>query len=192
MNTENQRKTRLQKLSGSDFEIVDGQPDIRGWDVKDNSGSRLGKVDELIFDYQSRKVRYIVVKTNKSNNDTAERDVLIPIGIAELHKDDDDVILPGITNDQLSMLPGYDENRFDTAHESSVRNVFGGLGTAAATTTGDNEDEFYNHEHFNEDNFYRNRRGNAADDTNTPSMKGSSSETGGREGGWLRSKNVDQ
>lgn len=55
MTTENNRKTRLQKLKGSDFEIMDGQPDIYGWDVLDSSGKQLGEVDELIFDYESRK-----------------------------------------------------------------------------------------------------------------------------------------
>ncbi len=44
MATENNRQTRLQKLSGSDFEITDGQPDIRGWDVKDASGKQFGEV----------------------------------------------------------------------------------------------------------------------------------------------------
>jgi hypothetical protein len=40
MQAENKRHTRLQKLKGSDYEIEDGQPDIRGWDVKDSSGKK--------------------------------------------------------------------------------------------------------------------------------------------------------
>ncbi len=38
MEAENKKNTRLQKLSNSDFEIVDGESDIRGWDVKDAYG----------------------------------------------------------------------------------------------------------------------------------------------------------
>jgi sporulation protein YlmC with PRC-barrel domain len=157
MDAENIRHTRLQKLGGSDFEIVDGQPDIRGWDVKDAAGKQIGEVEELIFDYQSQKVRYLVVDLDDNEYDLDDREVLIPIGIAELHENDDDVILPTVTVDQLRALPDYDESRFDTEHETNVRNVFGGLG--AATTAADirREEDFYSHEHFNDARLYRNR-----------------------------------
>lgn len=156
----------MQKLSGSDYEIVDGQPDIRGWDVKDDSGKKLGEVDELVFDEQGRKVRYIVVDLDDSEYDLPDRDVLVPIGIAELHRDDDDVILPGVTAEQLRTLPEYDEDRFDNEHEENTRNVFGGLG-AAAIAGGKAEGDFYSHEHFNDDNLYRNRRNQTDVSANT-------------------------
>ena len=158
MEQEENRKTRLQKLGGSDFEIVDGEPDIRGWNVKDASGKQLGEVEELIFDYQSQKVRYLVVDLEENDYDLEDREVLVPIGIAELHEDDDDVILTGVTAEQLQSLPGYDEDRFDTEHETSVRNVFGGLGSAAVHNAERNDDEFYSHEHFNEGNLYKRRQ----------------------------------
>ncbi len=162
---EKDRATRLQKLSGSDFEIVDGQPDIRGWDVKNESGKKVGEVDELIFDEQSRKVRYLVLDLDDNELDLDDRDVLVPIGIAELHKDDDDVILPGVTAEQLRALPEYKEDRFDTEHEVSTRNVFGGLGTAALTGTA--EGDFYNHPYYNDENLYRNRQGAKTDESDT-------------------------
>jgi uncharacterized protein (TIGR02271 family) len=159
MSAENKRKTRLQKLSGSDFEMVDGEPDIRGWDVKDTTGKRVGEVEELIFDYQSRKVRYLVVDMEKNDFDMEDKEVLVPIGIAELHENDDDVILTGITSEQLRSLPAYDEDRFDTDHENNVRNVFGGLGGAALAGGVDSDnDDYYNHEQYNDANLYRNRR----------------------------------
>jgi len=167
MQAENKRHTRLQKLKGSDFEIEDGQPDIRGWDVKDSSGKKLGDVDELIFDIQSQKVRYLVVDLDKNDYDLEDKDVLVPIGIAELDERDDDVILPGVLPDQLRSLPEYDEDRFDTEYETSVRNVFGGLGASAMAGGSAHDDDFYNHDHFNEDNLYRNRtRGMVDDGTN--------------------------
>lgn len=165
MDTENNRQTRLQKLGGSDFEIADGQPDIRGWDVKDASGKQLGEVDELIFDYESRKVRYLVLDLKDNEYDLEDRNVLVPIGIAELHGNDDDVILSNVSVDQLRSLPEYHEDRFDTEHESSVRNVFGGLGGAALAGSSNKDDDFYNHDHFNEDNLYRNR--NKSNDVTT-------------------------
>lgn len=193
---EKDRTTRLQKLSGSDFEIVDGQPDIRGWEVKDDNGKKLGEVDELIFDYQSRKVRYIVVDLDDNEYDLDEREVLVPIGIAQLDGEDDDVLLPGVTAEQLKSLPEYDEDRFDTEHEVSTRNVFGGLGGAAlAGAAVTNADDFYNHEHFNEDNLYRNRTNRNETDTTIPVVK-EELQIGKREvetgGVRLRSRVVDQ
>lgn len=173
MASENNRNTRLQKLSGSHFEMEDGQPDIRGWDVKNESGEKLGEVDELIFDTQSRKVRYLVLDTDDSDFELDDREVLVPIGIAQLHKEDDDVILPGVTAEQINRLPEYDEDRFDEDAEHNTRNVFGALGAGAVATgaagvsdTGRRDNDFYEHEHFNDENLYRNRKG--SQDTTIP------------------------
>jgi uncharacterized protein (TIGR02271 family) len=193
----NERHTRLQKLSGSDYEIMDGQPDIRGWDVKDDNGRQIGEVEELIFDVQSRKVRYIVLDMDNNELDLDDREVLVPIGIAQLHKEDDDVLLPGVTAEQLRALPEYDEDRFDTDSEEGVRNVFGGLG-AGALAGGSNAD-FYNHDHFNEDNLYRNRqqrdRNDSDESTTIPVIK-EELEIGKREvetgGIRLRSRVVEE
>ncbi|HZH67474.1 MAG TPA: PRC and DUF2382 domain-containing protein [Flavisolibacter sp.] len=193
----NERHTRLQKLSGSDYEIMDGQPDIRGWDVKDDNGRQIGEVEELIFDVQSRKVRYIVLDMDDNELDLDDREVLVPIGIAQLHKEDDDVLLPGVTAEQLRALPEYDEDRFDTDSEEGVRNVFGGLG-AGALAGGSNAD-FYNHDHFNEDNLYRNRqqrdRNDSDESTTIPVIK-EELEIGKREvetgGIRLRSRVVEE
>lgn len=164
MSNENKNR-RLQELGGSDFEIADGQPNIKGWDVKDENGKKIGEVDELIFDVQTRKVRYIVLDLDDNDFDLDDRDVLVPIGIAQLHDKDDDVILPGITADQLRSLPEYDEDNLTPEIENKVRAAFAGLGgtalTGAALTSGtgsEADDDFYNHDHFNEDNLYRNRK----------------------------------
>ena len=169
MSTENNRNTRLQKLSGSDFEISDGEQDIRGWDVKDASGKQLGEVEDLIFDYESRKVRYLVVDLEENDFDLDDKEVLVPIGIAELHENDDDVILQGVSAEHMRSLPEYDEDRFDTDHETSIRSVFGGLGGAALGAAGmagssNNNSDFYNNEQFNDENLYRNRRGRGETD----------------------------
>jgi len=166
------RNRRLQELGGSDFEIADGQPDIRGWDVKDASGQRIGEIDDLIFDTESRKVRYMKIDLEGNVLDLEPRDVLVPIGLAQLHDDDDDVILNNVTADQLRSLPEYDDDNLeDASFESNIRRVFAGAGGAAVagaalgTGTGSTMDtdrnrdsDFYNHEHFNDNNLY-NRRG---------------------------------
>ena len=189
---------RLQKLGGSDFEIADGEPDIRGWDVKDSFGKQLGEVEELIFDTQSRKVRYLVVDLEENDYDLDDKEVLVPVGVAELHGDDDDVILNGVTAEQLSSLPEYDDDRLDGDYESSIRNVLGGsaLGGAAAMGASGTGTDFYQHEHFNEANLYRNRpRFNEASSDSTIPVVGEELEVGKREvetGGMrLRSRIVE-
>jgi sporulation protein YlmC with PRC-barrel domain len=156
----NNNNKRLQELGDSKFEIADGQPDIRGWDVRDINGKRLGEVDELIFDAESRKVRYIVLDLEDNEWNLDERDVLIPIGLAELHEKDDDVILRNVSIEQLRALPEYDDDDLDSNLESSIRNIFSGTGASmtgtALSNAASNDTDFYSHEHFN-NNLNRNR-----------------------------------
>lgn len=165
---ETNKDTRLQELGGSDYETADGQPSIKGWDVKDTQGKRLGEVDELIFDTQSLKVLYIVLDLEGNAYDVTPQDVLIPIGLAELHENNDEVILKGVTAEQLKALPAYKEGTITSDMETSVRNAFSGAALAAGGTAslkGGKETGFYEHEHFNEENFYRGRRDKLSTDT---------------------------
>jgi uncharacterized protein (TIGR02271 family) len=197
MANEYNSSNRLQRLKGSDYEVKDGNTDIHGWDVKDGSGRTIGEVDDLLFDPTSRKVRYMVVDLDDNDFDLEERNVLIPIGVAQLHEKDDDVIIPYITAEQLRSLPGYDEDNFGQEHEHSIRGVFAGLGLAgatAATATG-SDNNFYEHDHFNEDNLYRNRKGLAQDSDTIPVIQ-ENLEVGKREvetgGVRLRSRIVEE
>lgn len=145
---------QLQSLNESDYQIVDGEPDITGWDVLNSAGTKFGEVDDLLFDAESRAVRYLVVELHANDAEiTEERKVLIPIGVAELHTDDDDVIVPNVSTLQLTGLPVYEPGMLSPENEVHIRNVFEG---GAAPTYG--IAEFYEHEHFNEDRFYN--RGN--------------------------------
>lgn len=161
----NQKNTRLRKLSGSDFEITEGQPDITGWKVTAADGKRIGEVEDLIFDTESRKVRYIVLDLDDNELDLDDHEVLVPIGLVQLDSNDDEVRLPGVTAAQLSALPEYDESNLDTGSEEKIRTAFGGMGAGALVAGTAND--FYTHDHFNEENFYKNRtsKNNDAADT---------------------------
>jgi uncharacterized protein (TIGR02271 family) len=161
MSKENINNSNLQELGGSDYEIAEGQPDIRGWDVKDSSNNKIGKVKELLFDESSRKVRYMVTRLDVEDSNLDDRKVLIPIGIGQLDEKDDDVLLPGVTVDQLRSLPEYDKDSFTMDTEHNIRNIFAGVGGAAIAGAAmpSDRDEFYNHNHFNEENLYKNRSG---------------------------------
>jgi stress response protein YsnF len=143
----------LEELGGSDYEIVDGEPNIKGWEVKNGAGEKIGEVDELLFDAQARKVRYLIVDLDDNELELEDdREVLIPIGVAELHEKDDEVIVSNVTAEQLNELPAYEKDKVTPEIESEVRRIFEG-GALAGAAVYDSQ-EFYDHDHFNEDKFY--------------------------------------
>jgi len=160
----NKPSTRLRELHGSGYEIKKGQPDIRGWDVRDDNRHKYGKVQELIFDIRANKVRYLVVNIFDTKElDLEKRTVLVPIGLAVLDGEDDDVILPSVTPFQLRALPRYDKDKLGAKAERDISYVFGRSSGSEGTTNTVVEDDadvdtsFYEHDHFNEDNMQRNR-----------------------------------
>src|SRR5829696_7372624 len=149
---------RLQELDHSDFEIVKGEPDIRGWDVRNSRGQKIGEVEELILDAQEKKVRYMVVDLDDNELKLSHRKILLPIGMAELHKENDDVILPNVTADHLSALPGYDKNNLTPDTERKICTTLGRkTETNTLLQTDDMDPEFYRHDYYNDDNLYRHR-----------------------------------
>ena len=49
------KNKRLEELDHSGFEIVKGEPDIRGWDVRYKNGEKIGSVEELVLDAKAKK-----------------------------------------------------------------------------------------------------------------------------------------
>jgi hypothetical protein len=178
---DNMKHRRLQELDRSDFQIVDGEPDIRGWDVKNINKQKIGAVEELIVDAHEKKVRYMIVDLNDNELRLDHRKVLIPIGLAELDSDHDDVLMPNVSSQQFSDLPEYDRNNLtadmerricstlesreqSAAAPGSVQNLSQKTSSERKETTGseiketkDIDREFYKHENYNLDNLYKNR-----------------------------------
>lgn len=158
--------TRLRELSGSDYTIPKGQPDIRGWDVRDANRLKFGTVNDLIFDIRAGKVRYIVLNVlDTPELELDKRTVLVPIGLAELDASDNDVYLPSVNAFQLRALPSYNKNRLGAKVEHDVRTVFGatglggsGLGSGITPAT-EIDDQFYNTDLYNDQNMLRRRQG---------------------------------
>lgn len=159
---DNMKHRRLQELDRSDFGIVDGEPDIRGWDVRTGNGEKVGEVEELIVDAQKKKVRYMVVDLDNNELELDHRKILIPIGLAQLDDDDDDVRIHAISTEQLHNLPTYEADHLDDEVERKISAILGreaystGQQAAGHSTPGQ-DDDFYGHEHFNDNNLYKNR-----------------------------------
>ena len=150
---------RLQELGESDFEIVEGQPDIRGWDVRNDRDQKIGEVEELILDAKHKKVRYLVVDLDDNDLDLDDKEILIPIGMAELHEEDDDVVVRGIGVQQLEALPEYDEDNLTPDVERNICMALGRTSTSSQSSipAEDHDLSFYEQEHFNDSNIYRRR-----------------------------------
>jgi hypothetical protein len=172
MTTQEKVATSLEELHGSGYEITGGQPDITGWDIITRSGKKAGDVDDLLFDPDTNKVRYIIADLDKNQlNLDEDRKVLIPIGLAELytksktprHRQRIDpafsaydpgengnlVYIPTISAQQLDALPLYEKGRLSRHTEIAIRKIL-----EPANHGEHEEDEFYRHGHFNEDRFY--------------------------------------
>jgi hypothetical protein len=149
----------LLELGGSAYEIADGQPNIIGWNVRNDDGDIIGDVDELLFSPELRKVRYMVINLDEDYFNYDDRKVIVPIGVAELHEDDDDVILPYVTGDQLAALPTYRKGKLNATLETTVRQIISGEenistnGNSAAV----NSEDFYQHEQFDQNRLYSRR-----------------------------------
>lgn len=150
----------LQELTGSDYEVADGQAHIRGWKVKDQLGKVLGEVDELLFEEASRKVRYLILDTDDNEINIEDRKIAVPIGVAKLHEDDDEVILPNVIGSQLMALPPYDGPDLSLEVQYATRSVFDNtykqpVHDTDTTTLVVFDPTFYDHHTFDEQWMYR-------------------------------------
>jgi photosynthetic reaction center H subunit len=80
-----------------DYEVADGYPEIRGWEVRDAADRPIGRVHDLLVDVGELRVRYLDVELgSKFARTEADRRVLIPVEKADLDGTGDQVLLPGI------------------------------------------------------------------------------------------------
>lgn len=146
----------LYSLKKTNYEIIDGEPDITGWDVVNETGSPIGKIKDLLFDAQSKAVRYLIIHLTDSLIPSTDKTVMIPIGIAHLHNKDGLVVLPNLHLDQYKALPAYQETEIGPQIEQQIREV---IGSPAAlrleeTMIAFDQQEFYRHHHFDKGKFY--------------------------------------
>jgi photosynthetic reaction center H subunit len=153
-------RTRLVPLSEApDFQVSQGDPDVRGWLVHGAEGSPVGVVDDIIVDLDAERVRYLCVRLD----DAGESDelVLIPVGLATLEPERDAVSVPTVTVASMEALERHGGGLVEREYEIAVRR---GIIAAAPEAAGDlradasDEDEFYAHAVYDENRFYEPRR----------------------------------
>jgi sporulation protein YlmC with PRC-barrel domain len=115
-------ETSLYKLSElKDFEISPNNPDVRGWTLIALDGERIGKVKELIVDTKARKVRYLDVEVDKDIARGKDHHILIPIGTARLHKNDNNVLVESVDRYHIGKYPMFDGVTITPEYERALR-----------------------------------------------------------------------
>jgi hypothetical protein len=143
----------LKELHSSGYEISDGEPDIKGWKIRTVNNQEIGKVDELLFDISSLRVRYLVVDLQGKPLNLISRDVLIPIGLAELDLTHKIVYFPNVTAGHLASLPEYKKGKISLETERTIREVF-----TPKSGVPYKDLDYYNPEEFYRDDMYNQER----------------------------------
>lgn len=143
-----------------DFQIAEGFPDPRGWDVITSDGMKAGNVHDLIVDTGTMRTRYLDVRLDTDLADEGDdRDVLIPVGAAKLDDPDDRVLLGNMTTAQLAALPGYGHGAITREYENSVLSRMPG----SAVSPPNSGNDYYASRHFDDSQLAAGRRGTKTD-----------------------------
>jgi hypothetical protein len=101
--------------AASDFRISDGQPDVRGWSVIGNGGTRVGRVIDLIVDTDAEEVRYVLLQRESDAVYTA-----LPIGYVDLGEE---TVRVKLSEEDLKLLPEVTGDTFARSDEAALRAV---------------------------------------------------------------------
>jgi hypothetical protein len=144
----------LRELHSSDFEMATGEPDIRNWKVVGLQNQEIGRVEELLFNDVSHRVRYLVVNIKGKPLNLISRSILIPVGLVDLLKEEKLVLLNGISVGHLATLPTYERGKVSRDTELAIRDVFSPsyLSSNRSKNVLD-DDDFYSHDYFNNGRF---------------------------------------
>ena len=145
-----------------DFEVAQGYPDVRGWKVLSSDGQDVGKVHELLIDVDNLRTRYLDVRlTSELAATPGDRDVLVPIGTANV-VDDQKLVRVPLTAERFGLLPLYDHGHLSRTYEVEVRRHFSLAEAAAAGATGAAvgaaERGFYDDQGYDDRKFFGERR----------------------------------
>jgi hypothetical protein len=124
MSKEHIYNDHLKELHGSNFEMATGEPDISHWMVLAGGHQEIGRVSELLFDEVSRKVKYLVIDMDGKPLNLVSRNIMVPIGLAELRRREKLVLVPELTVGHIASLPSYEKGKIPLETESEIRSVF--------------------------------------------------------------------
>lgn len=111
---------RLDQLD--DWQLVDDEPDIRGWHVTDRSGDKLGSIDGLLVSTEFQETIFAIVSHGGILGIGASK-VLVPTNAIDIDEENDRVIYRG-SPDDIRHAPEYKD---DTQDFSTYYNYWSGI-----------------------------------------------------------------
>lgn len=114
-----------------EFRVAAGEADPRGWKVVSGSDGRIiGKVDDLLADPLTMKVRYLDVDLEgdlEVRRPERGGHILLPVEYARLSEREDRVTAEGVSADDIGRVPPYTTSpipaQYDEAFRSSLREL---------------------------------------------------------------------
>jgi sporulation protein YlmC with PRC-barrel domain len=89
-----------------DFRFSNDADDIRGAALYGSNDEKLGKIEDVIFDHESGRIKYAVVDTGGW---LQSRRFMLPADRIEMRGDKDDEYRVNISKQQIETFPAYDE-----------------------------------------------------------------------------------
>jgi len=128
-----------------DYEVADGEPDPRGWDVFASDGVRVGRIEDLLIDTGEMRVRAIdlIIDQRALNLPEGDNHLYVPIRSVSLDEGAQRAVVPGLRSEQVGTLRGRrDFDALETSmgqsrgRETATREPGAREDTLEGTTTG--------------------------------------------------------
>ena len=170
----NKRLYYLHELS--DYKVHHDDYDVRGWELIDGAGRRVGRIDNLLVDLKAQRVRYLDVEVDDSLvidrkavyqnpvdglhsklNEDGDVHVIVPIGMAVLDAKDKDVKVSTLAADIFQKVPKHakgshltPEYEYNTVNTLTNNSLTGNSITAEHNRSTLYDTGFYDHSHFDD------------------------------------------
>ena len=128
----------LKELGKSNYEIAQGESDIRGWVVKNEKGIILGYAKDLILDTNARIISYLVLDLEDNELNLRDRKVLLPIEYAEVHEPQKNVVYRNLTANELTALATYEKGIINRSALDQMNQIFSGWNNDLRVDLGSN------------------------------------------------------
>lgn len=127
-----------------DVDVADYEHDPRGWTVIGGDGQALGKIEHLMGDTASMKVRYLTMRIDRSVLDE-DRQVLIPAGHAALEPERKRVRVDALSRERIGGFPAWKGGAIEREHERGINEYL---------SSGYEGERRYRHPRYRQDRLY--------------------------------------
>jgi sporulation protein YlmC with PRC-barrel domain len=108
-----------------EWDVAEGETDIRGWDIVDRDDNKIGKVDDLLINMDLKQATFAIVSYGGTLG-FGTKQTAVPLDQTDLDMDDREVVFRGLAND-VTGAPQYDKDIEDFSSIYDYWSKFGFL-----------------------------------------------------------------